>query len=120
MAMVLLNTKTWNANLCAKVAKPSCLFDELYPPFDKESVGYNSLHEHEVMATLAHKFVFQTFIFSNTIAMFSSMFYLSDIKFSLFSLDLSLPFLYIALSMMSVAFMAFMAGLYVVRDNMCN
>ena len=31
MAMVVLDTKAWNTNLCAEVAIPSCSCDELYP-----------------------------------------------------------------------------------------
>ena len=44
------------------------------------------------MTTLVHKFAFQVFVFSNTIAMFNSMFYLDDIELSLLSLDLSLAY----------------------------
>ncbi|CAO2815549.1 unnamed protein product [Amaranthus hypochondriacus] len=87
--------------------------------------GYSSSNKNEGMATLAHKFAFQVFVISNTISMFSSMFsaivliwaHLDDIELSLLALNLSLPFLCIALSMMSVAFMA---GLFVVLYNMCN
>lgn len=92
IAMVLLNMKVWNTNLCAKVAITSCSCNELYPTDSLSNGGYNSSNRHEGLATLAHKFAFQVFVFSNTIAMFSFIFYLNDIELSLLSLDLSLPF----------------------------
>lgn len=75
------------------------------------------------VATLAHKAALQAFILSNTIAMFSSVFsaviliwaHFDDL--SLFSLNLSVLFLCLALTMMSIAFIT---GLYVVLYNVCN
>lgn len=84
--------------------------------------GYNNDNPDQGMATLAHKCAFQVFIISNTIAMYSSILavvtliwaHLDDLRLISLSLDFAVPLLGIALTMMSVAFMA---GLYVVLHN---
>lgn len=76
--------------------------------------GYNNSDPNQGMATMLNKSKFQIFVICDTIAMFSSMIVavsliwaqLGDLNLILTSLRLALPLLGLALSMMSLAFMA--------------
>ncbi|XP_059630079.1 protein ACCELERATED CELL DEATH 6-like [Cornus florida] len=77
--------------------------------------GYNSSDDHpnKGMATLVKKRMFQIFVLSNTVAMYSSIIVailliwamLNDLRLSLCSIKLAIPLLGISLSMVSLAFM---------------
>ncbi|XP_074309096.1 protein ACCELERATED CELL DEATH 6-like [Silene latifolia] len=84
--------------------------------------GYNNSNPKQGMATLDHKWAFQVFAITNTIAMYTSILamvtliwaHLDDVRLILVSLNVALPLIGTALSMMSVAFLT---GLYVVLDD---
>ncbi|CAL2247758.1 unnamed protein product [Prunus armeniaca] len=85
--------------------------------------GNNDSASHEGMAILLTKAMFQTFVICNTIAMYTAILVavsliwaqLGDINLVYIALRLALPLLGIALTMMSLAFMA---GVYVVVSNL--
>ncbi|KAE9457624.1 hypothetical protein C3L33_10466, partial [Rhododendron williamsianum] len=85
--------------------------------------GYNNSNPNQGMATMLNKSKFQIFVICDTIAMFSSMIVavsliwaqLGDLNLILTSLRLALPLLGLALSMMSLAFMA---GVYLVVSTL--
>ncbi|ONI17357.1 hypothetical protein PRUPE_3G153800 [Prunus persica] len=85
--------------------------------------GNNDSAPHEGMAILLTKAMFQTFVICNTIAMYTATLVavsliwaqLEDINLVYNALRLALPLLGIALTMMSLAFMA---GVYVVVSNL--
>ncbi|KAF7141304.1 hypothetical protein RHSIM_Rhsim06G0145300 [Rhododendron simsii] len=85
--------------------------------------GYNNSDSNQGMATMLNKSKFQIFVICDTIAMFSSMIVavsliwaqLGDLNLILTSLRLALPLLGLALSMMSLAFMA---GVYLVVSKL--
>ncbi|CAL9012565.1 unnamed protein product [Prunus brigantina] len=85
--------------------------------------GYHTSGPHEGIATLLTKVMFQVFVISNTIAMYSSIFVavtliwaqVGDLILVFTALRLVMPLLGIALGMLSLAFMA---GVYVVVSNL--
>ncbi|BFG25278.1 hypothetical protein CerSpe_115520 [Prunus speciosa] len=85
--------------------------------------GYNNSGPHEGKATLLTKVMFQVFVISNTMAMYSSIFVavtliwaqVGDLILVFTALRLVMPLLGIALGMLSLAFMA---GVYVVVSNL--
>ncbi|KAL6272232.1 hypothetical protein ACE6H2_022924 [Prunus campanulata] len=85
--------------------------------------GNNDSAPHEGMAILLTKAMFQAFVICNTIAMYTAILVavsliwaqLGDVKLVYIALRLALPLLGIALTMMSLAFMA---GVYVVVSNL--
>ncbi|ONI17060.1 hypothetical protein PRUPE_3G135700 [Prunus persica] len=85
--------------------------------------GYNNSGPHEGKATLLTEVMFQVFVISNTIAMYSSIFVavtliwaqVGDLILVFTALRLVMPLLGVALGMLSLAFMA---GVYVVVSNL--
>ncbi|XP_062005874.1 protein ACCELERATED CELL DEATH 6-like [Rosa rugosa] len=85
--------------------------------------GYNISGPHEGKATLLTRSMFQVFVISNTIAMYSSLFVAvtliwaqsGDLIMVFTALRLVMPVLGTALAMLSLAFMA---GVYVVLSNL--
>ncbi|XP_008245030.1 PREDICTED: protein ACCELERATED CELL DEATH 6-like isoform X2 [Prunus mume] len=85
--------------------------------------GNNDSAPHEGMSILLTKAMFQTFVICNTIAMYTATLVavtliwaqLEDVNLVYNALRLALPLLWIALTMMSLAFMA---GVYVVVSNL--
>lgn len=84
--------------------------------------GYNNSGSHEGMATLLNKDMFQLFVISNTLALYSSVLVgitliwaqLGDLS-CLVPLRIALPLLGLALTMLSLAFMA---GVFVVVSGL--